>query len=323
MNEFDTLVIGGNSYPVQDTEARRLARKTLNILCFGNSFLVDQFLFLPMLLKEAMPDADIALGMCFQSDCAMSQHASMFSRETAYEKYHEWTTAQDKYQTYSASVTGKAALARRRWDVIVLHQTANKGNNEAGTAHQQDWASLKAFADLILDEIDHPVAFALDIPHPESPGASGYSPAQANADFALFSNYAKTAFETLPYISAVLPTGTAVQNLRSASIAQGVGETGWLTYDDSHLQQGLGTLCAGWAACVAILAMTGEKPKGFGFQFRPDSATPAAINYNGLGGGYGQAGVTEANVLLAQKCAMMAAKEPFAITDCSGFEAQA
>jgi hypothetical protein len=143
---------------------------------------------------------------------------------------------------------------------------------------------------------------------------------RSNDHFRMIAEYAEKALET-PYISAVLPGGTAVQNLRSCSFAAETGDSGYFAKDaGGHLQEGIAPLAAGYAAAGCIAELCRELPGLYGLQFVPsyawdeETATPDWEHYAPC------VGISPENVKMAKICAMMALKKPFAVTDCSVWE---
>ncbi len=302
----------------------RQIRPTLRILAFGNSFTYSTLDYLPMLLEEMMPETEIVMGICYDGGCTLARHTEKFNGGDAgrgipaeYERYSEYRTTVGKWVSEPEPYTPQNALDRYEWDMIILQQSVE---------NLHDFTGLCDFAALVTDYIRYPALLVYNIAQARRPGdpwlldwVEGETEMErSNRHFQMIADFAERAMDT-PYISAVLPGGTAVQNLRTCSFAAETGDSGYFAKDSGgHLQQGIGPLAAGYAAAGRIAELCRELPKLYGLQFMPTDEW--AAEKAPPGGCLPCAGVTEENVRLAKQCAMMALKNPYAITDCSVWE---
>ena len=299
-------------------------RPTLRILAFGNSFTYSTLDYLPALLEELLPETEIVMGICYDGGCTLARHTEKFNGGDAgrgipaeYERYSEYRTTVGKWVSEPEPYTPQNALDRYEWDMIILQQSVE---------NLHDFTGLCDFAALVTDYIRYPAMLVYNIAQARKPGdpwlldrVEGETEMErSNRHFQMIADFAERAMDT-PYISAVLPGGTAVQNLRTCSFAAETGDSGYFAKDSGgHLQQGIGPLAAGYAAAGRIAELCRELPKLYGLQFMPTDEW--AAEKAPPGGCLPCAGVTEENVRLAKQCAMMALKNPYAITDCSVWE---
>lgn len=302
----------------------RQIRPVLRILAFGNSFTYSTLEYLPMLLEEMMPETEIVMGICYDGGCSLARHTEKFNGGDAgrgipaeYERYSEYRSTVGKWVSEPEPYTPQKALDRYEWDIIILQQSVE---------NLHDFTGLCDFAALVTDYIRYPALLVYNIAQARKPGdpwlddwMEGETEMErSNRHFQMIADFAERAMDT-PYISAVLPAGTAVQNLRTCSFAAGTGDSGYFAKDAAgHLQQGIGPLAAGYAAAGRIAELCRELPRLYGLQFMPTDEWAAE---KAPPGGCGPCvGVTEKNVRLAKQCAMMALKNPYAVTDCSVWE---
>lgn len=253
------------------------------------------------------------LHTCTKRGASLSEHVTNFvSAAGFYTGLFTWTSESNAWtKNYNYTGTGKAILDSDTWDFVILHQTTT-------VSHLTDITSLESLARIVINNVGYPFSFLFNMAHAPHPGYDGIStqfPAgtsveSSNLWYAALASYAQSALAT-PYISEVLPSGTALQNLRTLSFAASAGDTGYFANDSAgHLQKGIGLLAVAYANAYKLCQILGEKPKSFDIQ-----TVPASSMANG-----DSVGVTDANKKLAQICAMMAVKKPFELTDCSVYE---
>ena len=287
----------------------------LNVLVYGNSFSYSTLSYVPSLLAEAVPNVNVTFGILYSSGMQFSGHISNFNNDTPYSRYNEYKTTSGKWEKIDDTITGKMALNLHRWDCIVLQQSVE---------HLDDFDSLEEFADILNQYLTVPVKYLYNMGQARGANGDTWLPnnytgstiaEMSDKHFMDIADYAHRALDSC-IISDVIPSGTAVQNARTTTLAQ-YGESGNLCKDTlSHLQNGIGILCAGYAASYKILESTGRFGKIYGFGLNPtdlwltNTNVPSTMHGNCVG-------ITKANKILGMKCAMMAIKNPFEITDCS------
>lgn len=297
----------------------------IKILCFTNSFGYSDLGYLPAILREF--GVNVTFAMLYKSGARISQHISNFDNNIVYDEYSECNG--ERWTNTKESVTAKEALEYYDWDYIILQQP---------TVVELDFDNVEAFADRIMAYVDYPFAFLYNMPHvwgandPRIPTATYPDtsipiPGETNEEisdnqFLLGAKYAHDLIYGDASINRkgnvildVLPCGTAIQNARQLSVFKEIGTRGYLCVDDtSHLHNGIGPLIAGYAAALKICELIGAKQKVFASQLNPTDAWLASYNiYTKTIHGSSE-GVTDANKLLAAKCALQAYKNPFVIT---------
>ena len=291
------------------------ASKEINILMIGNSFTQDENAYLPALLKEALPDLHFRIGILYKGSSTLEIHADYMENDTAYESYDEYLWNASSW-TIQTNKKPSDVITKFDWDIITF-TTANASwmdiNNDI-------IPYLGKLIDGYSAMVNKNVKFALFLSHIY---ADGYSPVTTtSADF--YNTYVPglvTVYNTMP-IFDLIQTGTAVENARTTTLKQyGSGTYKDMTADGRHLQEGICCLVPAYLMLMKVADLVGENKVGdFGSKIRPNDAFVSAQNIPGKHPVSGETqGVTDANCLLAAKCAMMAYKHPYEITNCSGF----
>jgi hypothetical protein len=299
--------------------ANRFEDEGIKLLVYGSSFTYSTLGLLPAIMQEIAPDRRIILGICYQSGATIQTHITNWNNSTAYPEYSEYDSNIGHWINAANSVTGPQALARHEWDYVGIQQASRYATGEA------NYTALETFADIISQNAGHPISFLYNLIQALNAGATfpeQYTqPTGREKSDAMFEDMAAYAQRALndKIISAVIPGGTAVQNARTTSL-DSIGAGGDLAEDNlGHLQNGIATLIPAYAAAYKLCEIMGIKPKMFSIPLSPTDAWLAEyLLYTRTEHGTCM-GVTEANKLIAQKCAMMAIKHPFEISDMSGY----
>lgn len=324
---FDVFTVDGlehytawtaTSHPTTLTWANQ-SRQKYKVLVFGNSSTYSVMGYMPAVWKELCPNVDLTFGLLYSSGQSLDGHLTMFNNGTAYPVYSEISTG--NWANYANSITGKAALDRYKWDLIVIQQS----NDYLMTG--EDKNGIDSLCAAIANYLSYPIKFAINMPMSRganSSSLSDYYPdiddAEARSD-AAFKDIAAYCEDSLnySYISDVIPCGAAIQNARKTNLRQyGVKE--FLCYDDvGHLQNGIGVLCASYAAALKLAEMSGNPAYGRAFAntLSPNDTWLNTYNLYTKTSHGTCVGVTDANKLIAARCAQQAIKFPYAITTLS------
>ena len=121
--------------------------------------------------------------------------------------------------------------------------------------------------------------------------------------------------------SLLIPYGTAIQNLRTTTLASlGDGVAHDLLADTAHLQDGIGPLAASYTYILTIAHAMGLPVGVIGDNTRPDASFLTQYNVPGQNVGTGVIGITDTNCFLAQLAADKAVTNPYEVTDLSAFQ---
>ena len=234
------------------------ATKSLKILSIGNSFSQDAMAHLYIVAKDAGIET-LVLGNLIKGGCSLYTHLSCMTNDTAAYEFYISSAEQAGMKRISTEATAKFALEYEDWDFITLQQSspnsglpdtysyldgvidyvnAHKTNSEAKLIWHMTWA------------------YQNDSTHTSFPT---YDSNQLTMYNAILSTVAEKIL-IRDDIHAVIPSGTAIQNLRTSHL----GDT--LTRDGYHMSLGIGRYTA---ALTYLAAITG-------YDINEINATPSA-----------------------------------------------
>ena len=280
------------------------AKTEINILVIGNSYSYDSFSYVPYIVRQNLPNVKLNMAILYQGGCSLQEHLANLNNDTPYAGYAHYYSNENKWTVASNSVSMEDALGMKNWDIITFQQNS---------ANSRDYSTYSYLGDLIggiYGIIDYPIKIGWVM----TPAwADGYSSlvgtsAQMYADIV---DCVENLIKDYP-VEVVFPYGTAIQNARGTSL-DSLGTFGHLTYDGTHLAEGIPCLVAAYANFLEIVKQSGNDYRSiFGEQTRTNSTWISGQNIPGQHGS--PVGVTDANCLIAQKCAIMASKFPMEVS---------
>ena len=246
-----TVTTGWDTEEVTTTTRDKTSGKAIKILAVGNSFSVDamQNHLYPML--ESAGYTDITLGNLYIGGCSLDTHYSNLKNGTAAYTYYQNTD--DEWKKMDGVAAG-TAFASYKWDVVTIQQVSSDSGRPITYGNLQK---------------------TLDIIRQKEPQAKIYWHMtwayQQNSDHWAFAHYNKDQMTMYNAITAtvqeqvltqsaihgVIPSGTAIQNLRTSTL----GDT--LTSDGHHLKDSYGDYTA---ALTWFCTITGEKPEAVSYR---------------------------------------------------------
>ena len=293
-------------------------RKTLRILLIGNSATDDALSYVPYIMQNMGVPVNFQIGIAMMSSSTLAMHLSNWENETdAYQfrLYNGGAAWQD-----FADKSLQWMLDNYTWDIISLQQAQPQKVNT-----YQPY--LNKLINGISSYVHNAVKFIWYQTHIYSALSNGGAP---RGDQTIGEYYADevTACQNIVGASAceyIVPVSTAIQNARSIPALKALGDyaqnanndtgNGWLNYlDGVHLQEGLPCQIAAYTFVLAFLDLYGFREFSInGETTRVTSAWTAGKNIPSPHGT--PTGSTDANCEMAQKCAIMAAKHPFEVSD--------
>ncbi len=290
--------IDANVHSLTIREAQAAGGDQLSILLVGNSYTLDEFSYVPALLREAMPDVRFNFCMLYHGSAVLSHHVTHLTEDTPYAYAYEYTDADQAWKN-TANVKLSDVIGKYRYDIIVFNEAS------AVTSFANSKADLKTLIDGYTALLDHPVSFMWQMSHVKYI-SNTYEQKAAMAQAALAESG----------ICDVFVSGTAVENACTTDM-DGLGASGHMRFDEAeHLQEGIPCLVAAYANFLKLCELMGRKKTGvYGSQLRPTEEWTGGQSTPQRHGE--SVGVSDANCLLAAKCAVAAIKNPFEITDCS------
>ncbi len=218
---------------------------TLRILGVGNSFTDDGMMYLPYLLQAA-GIKNVVLGRLYIGGCTLERQVKEYENNNPAYVYTK--SVNNKWTTVSKNATMLDGLLDEKWDILVVQQASgvsgkyesyqpwldrlieilrfNCRNAGATIAWQQTWA------------------YSTDSNHPEYPN---YEQNQ----LVMYKDIMECNEQLLDDtpIDVVIPTGTAIQNLRTA-----MQDARDFTRDGYHLNYKMGRYTAACTWFQALIA---------------------------------------------------------------------
>ncbi len=213
-------------------------KSSIKILAIGNSFSVDGMEYLWQVLRAGGVE-EVILGNLAIGGCPVSLHADNIATNAPTYLYGKNT---DGVWNWSSEQTFSYGLLDEEWDIITLQQASHFSGQPETYARQGE------VIDYVMTHKRNPAAvmywhmtwaYQWDSNHPQF---VYYDRDQATMYGAIL-NAVKTAVLTDPAYAGVIPSGTAIQNLRATP----VGDT--VTRDGFHLSESHGRYTAAltWA----------------------------------------------------------------------------
>jgi len=232
---------------------------SLKILSVGNSFSVDTMEHLANIL-QSLGVADIKLGNLYIGGCSIRRHYENITENLPLYEYLV-NTGDGWSSTFEQTIAD--AVQSEEWDIIsIQHGTADGSRNS-------DPACYERFADLVsrIKALAPQAKIAFNMTWVGEPYHSHPEIVAHNGDvktlYETIARVMRTVVKPTAGVDIVSPTGTAIQNARTAVDVE-------LTRDGYHLSLGLGRYIA---ALTFLKALTGLDIRGVSFM--PDDVTAA------------------------------------------------
>lgn len=236
---------GSESYVCALCKERRTesipATKSIKILAIGNSFSVDAMESHLYDVLKGFGVEDIVLGNLYIPGCSLDTHwNNMVSGEKAYEYQ---CNRSGKWTKRTQSI--KYALEAEDWDVITVQQVSGDSGKPSTLGNLQN----------ILDYINEhktnenaKIYWHMTWAYQQNSTHSSFANYQKSQDkmYAAITKTASSIADDYADIDGVIPSGTAIQNLRTSYIGDN------LTRDGYHLSYYLGRYTASltWASYI-------------------------------------------------------------------------
>ena len=203
--------------------------ESISILAVGNSFSVDAMRhhLYPMLRDAGYQN--IRLGILYIGGASIDTHYDNLRLDRGKYQYQETTNGTWNYtENYKAST----AFALTDWDIVTVQQVS--GQSGRGPSYE----NLGALMDLLLPQIgDAKVYWHMTWAYQQDSTHSDF--ANYNKDqMRMYRGITKNKIVNNPDFAGIIPSGTAIQNLRTS----GLGDT--LTADGYHLKDTYGDYTA-------------------------------------------------------------------------------
>lgn len=316
-HDWDSMNHTVNKSVQSEDELILNSRKSIKILCFGNSFTQDAFAYVPFILKNIAPELDVTIGIAYISGCTLQQHWANFTdKDTIVEGR---TYAPKEYVFYKNVNAGAWSytysgvddiLANDGWDIVTFQQNSGYSVRDYDRYYKP---YINTLHEILLTKLGRDVLIAWNLVHGSN----------SSIESKLLENWTKVMENSQKVVentntSIVFPYGTAIQNLRTLSFMNNIGDTKFLLADSAHLQDGLGCLCAAYVNALVLLKAIGIDDVdivGDDININLSFVLKNKIPGTNLGESRTVVGINELNVYLAQIAATKAFEEPYKITE--------
>ena len=229
--------------PETTTTKDKSQGKAIKILAVGNSFSVDAMQKHLFPILESAGYTDITLGNLYIGGCSLDTHYdNLKTGATAYTYYQNTDGAWSAYDGAAAS----KGFGSARWDVVTIQQVSSDSGRPT------TYKNLAAIVN-ILKEKEPQAKILWHMTWAYQQDSDHWAFAHYGKDqTTMYNAITQTVQEqvlTLSTINGVIPSGTAIQNLRTSVL----GDT--LTSDGLHLKDSYGDYTA---ALTWFCTITGE-----------------------------------------------------------------
>ena len=235
------------AYPKPDPSKALRYMDQLYMLSIGNSFTADAYNFLDEMVID-IGIKDYVIAYLYIGGSSLAQHNGNLLQNNPVYEYRVWSSKDG--HTITKNVTIKQAIESLNWDIITVQQVSGLSGIESSYV-----PTLKDFIYNIDKANSHPDtkyafqmtwAYQQDSTHSDFPK---YDNDQAKMYDMIVTSTEKQV-KTLKEISYIIPSGTAIQNLRQA-----VGDV--VTRDGYHLNE-MGQYTAGlmWIKTITNIDVT-------------------------------------------------------------------
>lgn len=234
------------------TEAR-IKGDTIKILAIGNSFSDDGTEYLDDLAQAA--GIPIVVGNLVIGGCSLQRH---WENIAGNRPQYEYRKSKNCHSANTSKVSLHSALTDEEWDYITVQQVSHYAGMEE--TYFPYLTYILAYVKNYATNPDVRFAFQQTWAYPQNSTHGGFKN-YGNKQSAMYAAIMKTSKEVTSKvnINIVIPSGTAIQNLRSV-----VGDT--VCRDGFHLSFGLGryTAACAWfeTLCKHPVAGNAFIPKG-------------------------------------------------------------
>lgn len=280
-----------------------LSAEEMNILLFGHSFGVDSTEHLPALL-DAAGGGTVRLGRFVKANCSLEEHYNFFAADALDSNFTYYECAPGSTTWQTRSLTVKQVVSERAWDYVVFQNSLeNEGRYETAQPYLNDLVAymrsrsreLFAREPVICWNMFWPISkLAEDGSNSTLTYRLGF---YGNSSTNMWEAYKRATRELMADtgITNVVPTGTAIMNLRASAL--NTAAMNEFTRDKYHLSYGAGRYAA---ACTFFEYFI--KPK-YGVSVVGNPLRLPSLPQP----------VTDDNAALIQQCAADAVALPFGI----------
>lgn len=296
--------------------------KSLKILFLGHSTVQDELTYVPWILQNVAPELNLTMGIGYKSGTNISgtngYNAGFDDPSYTFGIYSIYEQNGNAWANQSNSVTIKQALDDKDWDVIVLTESAWFTSEKTPSDDTTHFEVLGEFIDKVVNYVKKPIKIGVFFNHNRFATNSGVQIETETSYEETIEQYQTNILNKYAAVQFFFPNLTAYWNARGTVLDQ-YGNAEWhhMLADYAHYQEGIGCYLGSCCSVLTILDIAGINNRSIlGEQTRPNLAWVTEKNIPGKNpsSGITVVGISDANCLIAQKCAIAAYKKPFEIS---------
>lgn len=282
--------------------------KSISILFVGNSLTQDAVSYLPLVLKELVPDLDFKIYMWYDGGYTLTQILNKWNNGGKAEIFSVCENA-TSWTNFSGSKTALSVLSSYEFDIVCLEEYFNYKRADGYTA-----ADKQVFSDIItFIRNNYRKAFkVVSFFHQplRKPIDGGTDTQIADQVFALTKNGVQWQLQNT-IAESIIPAGIAIYRAMAVSTLDGLGSYTYhhLSPDGTHAQEGLPCLLQAWVVALWIFDHLGLPLSINNAQQRVTASNYSSINVPGANLGNGVVVGTTEQDRLAMDVAIKAYKE--------------
>lgn len=275
----------------------------VRVLSVGNSFSRDAFSYVPFVIEELVPGADVEFGILYIGGCTLQRHyENLVGKKPAYEfdyyitKTGKWTMERD----YSI----QKGISLQDWDIVIFQQQS---------AASRYYDTYQPYLNELLDYLKVAKPFATPAWLLTQAYGTGHKPLGEMSSDEMWARVNASSEQVVNEtgVKLLIPAGTAIQNARYTMLDR-LGKTKHLVNDGYHIQEGIPALIEALVTAEVVMGHYGvdvdvEKSRlEITPEWRRERRTPQP---NGE-----PEEATEEEYRIARQCAKWALQSPWQIT---------
>ena len=301
--------------------------KSLKILFIGHSTVQDGCTYVPWILKNVAPELNLTMGIAYKGSTNISDSDYAYGFNSQFNNpdfkigiYSVYESNASAWNNRYDSLTIKEVLDDKAWDVIVVAESVKYNTIEGvPTSDTSLYAVMAEFIDKIVNYVQRPLKFGAFFNHTRYCTNDYQTVVEKETTYERsIEQYKNYVWNVMP-VQFFFPNITAYWNARGTTLDQyGNAPHHHMLADYAHYQEGIGCYVGSCTTALRILEIAGINDKSIlGDSTRPTTEWVTAHAIPGQNYGDGEhvsVGISDANCLIAQKCAIMAIKKPWEIS---------
>lgn len=220
----------------------------VRVLSIGNSFSRDAFSYVPFVIEELVPGAEVDFGILYIGGCSLQRHyENLVGVKPAYE--FDFYTTRNGYWTLERNYSIQKGVSLQDWDIVIFQQQS---------AASRYYDTYQPYLNELLDYLQAAKPLATPAWLMTQAYGTGHKPlgdmssdemwARVNVSSERVMNETKTKL--------LIPAGTAIQNARY-TVLDRLGGTKHLVNDGYHIQEGIPALIEALVTAKVVMAHYG------------------------------------------------------------------